>query len=488
MNQQTAFQKFLTSKFIFLFVLIFAAFLFPQSTKAADVTATIRPDINDYCTKRTNKVDASGKVIEYEYYSSGTTGYVGACIRKGYKPYNIANYYYACPPDTTFVQRATNVIGCLPNGMEAHNIAALIFGCPQGFQYDAQVHCFDPITGQKLKDYIVNIQSGNNAQVSPTSQRGQSFIYWYNTYTSDIDCCNRIDLGKIASEGVGHQVDNTENVFGCFARAYACPYRPVLNQLTPNTSHNSLDAKIDTAEIIEAGLFSNDEGIRCAASCKPYGGASLSGNSICIPQTNYGGNIVSGWSQTCPADNPNCDTNLAFQQSCDPSGFLKGQAPADLTNAQFFQSCGTIIYDGVTGIKKPDVDGALATEFNKCVRCEYIIDDIDFSQPLPAGKTEEEIKTFYLWTGAGCVDPTPTGLVTRVMQIGVGIMGFIIIARILQLILMLNDGEDNPDKFQEVQNIALSIVGFVVFTLGAVAVLRFLGYNILQIDIPLFNP
>lgn len=84
-----------------------------------------------------------------------------------------------------------------------------------------------------------------------------------------------------------------------------------------------------------------------------------------------------------------------------------------------------------------------------------------------------------IYNSLGCIDTNPQGLVTRVFQIGIGIMGAVGIIRIMQAAFMRQSGD--PAKIKESYDIINSVlIGALVLILGIV-VLRFIGINVLQL-------
>lgn len=113
------------------------------------------------------------------------------------------------------------------------------------------------------------------------------------------------------------------------------------------------------------------------------------------------------------------------------------------------------------GILDPD-------EFAKCTVCECSgLDNV--------------------WSGGGCIEATGTGIITRVFQIAVGIMGGLIILRIIQVMVLLANPDPSSDKMSEAREILSSLVIFAIFLGGAILLLRYIGYNIIGINVPIFG-
>ncbi len=99
------------------------------------------------------------------------------------------------------------------------------------------------------------------------------------------------------------------------------------------------------------------------------------------------------------------------------------------------------------------------------------------------GNTREFIYTNNVYTAIGCVDTTQNGVIVRIIQIGIGIAGGLIIIRVGQAILLIQ-GADNPDKKKEgVEMITSAFVALLVIIFAAMG-LKFLGVNVFRIFSP----
>lgn len=107
-------------------------------------------------------------------------------------------------------------------------------------------------------------------------------------------------------------------------------------------------------------------------------------------------------------------------------------------------------------------------EFKNCIRCECTGVDA-------------------VWTQIGCVEATSSGVITRIFQIAIGIMGAVIIFRIIQIMVILNNPDPNTDRVAEAREIAVSLVVFAIFLGGCIILLRYLGYNVIGINVPIFG-
>jgi len=82
-----------------------------------------------------------------------------------------------------------------------------------------------------------------------------------------------------------------------------------------------------------------------------------------------------------------------------------------------------------------------------------------------------------VWTEIGCIDPSPAGLITRIFQIGLGIMGGIAVLRFIHIAIMYQSGD--AQKIQDAREGVISLItGIIILSLGVV-ILQFLGINIL---------
>jgi hypothetical protein len=84
--------------------------------------------------------------------------------------------------------------------------------------------------------------------------------------------------------------------------------------------------------------------------------------------------------------------------------------------------------------------------------------------------------TNYIYTAIGCVDTSQQGVVVRMIQIGLGISGGVILFRIGVAVTMLQSG--NPAEIKEGQEImTASIVALLIIVFAGLG-LRFLGVNV----------
>ncbi len=123
----------------------------------------------------------------------------------------------------------------------------------------------------------------------------------------------------------------------------------------------------------------------------------------------------------------------------------------DLKSTKSFQGC-----DGF------DKD---SEEYERCLNC--LFED---------GDPEGEI-TGAIWTEIGCVDPSPAGIITRIFQIGLGLMGGIAILRVIQIAYLKQQGD--PQKVEEASSMLTSLIAGLILMMLGVIILEFLGINVL---------
>jgi len=82
------------------------------------------------------------------------------------------------------------------------------------------------------------------------------------------------------------------------------------------------------------------------------------------------------------------------------------------------------------------------------------------------------------YSSLGCIQTTQDGIIIRVFQIGLGVVGALAIARFIQAALLRQTAD--PSKIQESYDIITSIIIGIVVLLGSTVILRFIGVDILQ--------
>jgi len=161
-----------------------------------------------------------------------------------------------------------------------------------------------------------------------------------------------------------------------------------------------------------------------------------------------------------------CEENIGCFNEGDLFEFT--QTDSDGTRKDVMKQCN----DG-NWVNKDDYIAPDTAEFG----CFYIADEKEkklCSDCLLGGTN--------VWTAIGCVDTSQTGITTRLLQIGLGIIGGVMIVRIMQGAIMLQT--ENPEQIKEAREILLSTVIALIVMVGALVILRFLGVNILSGLIP----
>ena len=84
-----------------------------------------------------------------------------------------------------------------------------------------------------------------------------------------------------------------------------------------------------------------------------------------------------------------------------------------------------------------------------------------------------------VWSDAGCFDTTQNGMIIRIFQIGLGIVGGLGILRFFQAALLRQTSD--PTKIQESYDILTSLIMGIVLLLGSIVLLRYLSIDVLQL-------
>lgn len=85
----------------------------------------------------------------------------------------------------------------------------------------------------------------------------------------------------------------------------------------------------------------------------------------------------------------------------------------------------------------------------------------------------------FIYTALGCVDVSRDGLITRIFQIGVGMIGGFAIWRLVQAAFKMQNKD--PAEMQEARENTLSALWAILLLVGAVTILRFIGVDVLGI-------
>lgn len=84
-----------------------------------------------------------------------------------------------------------------------------------------------------------------------------------------------------------------------------------------------------------------------------------------------------------------------------------------------------------------------------------------------------------IWIAIGCVDPTPVGIMTRLVQTGIGVMGGVALLQIMYAGLMYQTG--NKEKIAKARSqIDATLIGLAVLVFS-ILILEVIGVNILDV-------
>jgi hypothetical protein len=86
-----------------------------------------------------------------------------------------------------------------------------------------------------------------------------------------------------------------------------------------------------------------------------------------------------------------------------------------------------------------------------------------------------------IWTSVGCISKDPTSIVSRIITIGVGILGGIFLLRILTAAFMLTTSQGDVKKTSEAKEIISEAIIGVLFVLFSVTILQFIGSDVLRL-------
>ncbi|HEX9804445.1 MAG TPA: hypothetical protein VGA67_02090, partial [Candidatus Dojkabacteria bacterium] len=379
------------------------------------------------------------------YRDSGTVGSIGVCAPSSYTHYNVSDVHYSCPSGTSG-QILNGVLGCCPNGFGANRnpgagSGGFVYCCPPGYRAGGTDQCFNDVT---------------NSDWDPNDNDVDSIEQNYGKdVRDDAINSNRIN-GTMIAEHFRYSVDrSTSKLYGCFNQQYSCPfYRVSIGSLPPITFNENGDA-------IEGNLLTVQECGGCVRNChtadlRPINIGELNDqNLVCVPTHVNNGQVVGGLANYAGDAKTLWDNECSSLCGVSDDGFLDGDngSSGGISNPQ-----------GCDSIEDPE-------EQAQCLEC---VGDPDSSNNV--------------WTGIGCVEATSTGFTTRIFQIAIGITGFIVIIRIIQIVILLNNPDTSKDNPAEAREIGLSIVYFALVLGAGLLALRFLGYNVLGITVPFLGP
>lgn len=101
--------------------------------------------------------------------------------------------------------------------------------------------------------------------------------------------------------------------------------------------------------------------------------------------------------------------------------------------------------------------------------------------------TDEANKEFYrqcfesggIYTALGCIDPTPTGIITGLIRIALGVMGGVALLQLIYVGVLYQQGQ--KDKIQSARNQLIATITGIAVLVFSVLILRIIGVNILDI-------
>jgi hypothetical protein len=139
------------------------------------------------------------------------------------------------------------------------------------------------------------------------------------------------------------------------------------------------------------------------------------------------------------------------------------------------QGCESITDSFTSHIPDPlPIPQSALDEYNACAAC---INGTAIS--TSTGVTPTARAGFVYTSFTGCLDVSRDGIITRIFQIGIGLIGGAMVVRIIQAAFMMQT--DNPEKIREAREIIGSAIIALLVLVGAITILRFLGINVLNV-------
>lgn len=86
-----------------------------------------------------------------------------------------------------------------------------------------------------------------------------------------------------------------------------------------------------------------------------------------------------------------------------------------------------------------------------------------------------------IWTAVGCIDQDPKGMITKLVNIGIGVLGGIFLLRVLAAGFTLTISQGDVKKTSEAKEMLTESVIGVLFILFSVTMLQFIGAGVLKI-------
>lgn len=120
------------------------------------------------------------------------------------------------------------------------------------------------------------------------------------------------------------------------------------------------------------------------------------------------------------------------------------------------------------------------------VSCFELQDETEKQRCLDCLELNQEGAQYYVYSSIGCVDTRQNSFVTRLFQIGLGLIGGFAIVRIMWGEVLRQSGK--PEKIEEGREMEVAAIIAIALVVLAIPVLRFIGINVLQIfPVSIFN-
>jgi len=126
-------------------------------------------------------------------------------------------------------------------------------------------------------------------------------------------------------------------------------------------------------------------------------------------------------------------------------------------------------------VSKEDYDNCSAVEFSTCKACMVFQELTEKNECFACYKGCPACS----YSSAGCIETTQNGIIIRIFQIGLGVVGGLAIIRFIEAALKRQSAD--PTKIQESWDIISSIIIGMVVLLGSVVILRFISIDVLQL-------
>lgn len=119
-----------------------------------------------------------------------------------------------------------------------------------------------------------------------------------------------------------------------------------------------------------------------------------------------------------------------------------------------------------------------STDLRKeCCACQTGIDALDNGKCFKPDPGYQQ----GIWTAIGCIRANPEKIVEAILEVGLSIAGGAAILMILAASFMLSTSQGDPKRTSEARELITSAVIGILFIVFSVAILQFIGYDILRI-------